>query len=58
MTWLLARQHTPIELPDDRLTPAEAIIISRSGHTEESWDRLTPAERADIRWNIGLGATA
>jgi hypothetical protein len=58
MTWLLARQHTPIELPDERLTPAEAIIISRSGHTEESWYRLTPQQRADIRWRIGIGGAA
>lgn len=55
MTWLLARQHTPIHLPDERLTPAEAIIISRSGHTEESWNRLTPQQRAEIRWNLGTG---
>ena len=39
----------------DRLTPSEAIIISRSGHTVESWDRLTPQQRADIRWRIGTG---
>ena len=42
-----------IPLPDERLTPAEAIAISRSGHTPETWDRLSPGERADIRWRLG-----
>ena len=56
MTWLFARQHTPIELPDDRLTPSEAIIISKAGLTEEAWKRLTPTERADYRWRIGASA--
>jgi len=54
MAWLFGRQDTPA--PVERLSPAEAIIISRAGHTEESWNRLTPQERADIRWR--LGATA
>lgn len=55
MTWFRRKPAPP---PVDRLTPAEAIIISRSGHTEASWDRLTPAQRADIRWNLGLGGNA
>ena len=56
--WLFGRQHTPIELPDapTRLSAAEAIIVSRAGLTPEKWDRLTPQERADIRWNIGISA--
>jgi len=56
MTWLSALLRRPAEPPPERLTPSEAIIISRSGHTVESWDRLTPQQRADIRWR--LGATA
>ena len=48
--WLLGRQHTPIELPEKtiRLSVSEAIIISRAG--------LTPEERADYRWRIGITA--
>jgi len=53
-------RRKPIPLPETpaRLSVSEAIIISRSGHTQETWDRLTPQERADIRWNIGLGGAA
>ena len=56
--WLLGRQHTPIELPENtiRLSVSEAIIISRAGLTPEKWDRLTPQERADYRWRIGISA--
>ena len=54
MTWF---RRKPAPEPIERLTPSEAIIISRSGHTEQSWQRLTPAERADIRWKLGTGGT-
>ncbi len=52
MTWF---RRKPAPQPAPRLTPSEAIIISRSGHTEASWQRLTPAQRADIRWKLGTG---
>jgi hypothetical protein len=54
MMWPFGRQHTPP--PVERLTPSEAMIISKSGHTEESWNRLTPQQRADIRWRLGASA--
>ena len=56
--WLFGRQHTPIELPDapTRLSAAEAIIVSRAGLTQAQWERLTPQERADYRWRIGISA--
>lgn len=54
--WLLGRQDAPAQV--ERLTPAEAIIISKAGHTEESWDRLTPQQRADYRWRLGTGGAA
>jgi hypothetical protein len=55
MTWF---RRKPAPQTTGRLNPSEAIIISRSGHTEESWDRLAPYERADIRWKLGLGGHA
>ena len=55
MSPIFDARRKPIPLPDERLTPAEAIIISRSGHTPETWDQLTPQQRADIRWNLGTG---
>ena len=56
--WLFGRQHTPIHLPEKtpRLSVSEAIIISRTGLTPQQWDRLTPEERADYRWRIGISA--
>lgn len=54
MTWFRSK---PAPQPSGRLTPAEAIIISRSGHTEHTWNQLAPAQRADIRWKLGLGGT-
>jgi len=57
MTWLLGRQHTPIELPDTpTLTRADAEVLHAAGLTLREWDRLTEAERADYRWNTKLGA--
>jgi len=58
--WLFGRQHTPIHLPEKtpRLSVSEAIIISRSGLTPQQWDRLTPEERADYRWRIGIRGAA
>ena len=48
------RWRRPSPLPEPtRPSPGEAIIISKSGHTEESWARLTNQERADIRWRVG-----
>ena len=35
-----------------QMDAGEAIIISKSEHTEESWARLTNRERAEIRWRI------
>ena len=48
-------RRKPAPSPEPRYTVSEAIIISRSEYTPEQWDRLTPQERADIRWNLGLG---
>jgi len=55
MTWFFGRRRKPAPAPVPRYTVSEAIIISRSPYTPEQWDRLTPQERADIRWNLGLG---
>ena len=51
-------RRKPAPIPEQRYTVSEAIIISRSDYTPEQWDRLTPQERADIRWNLGLGGAA
>ena len=52
--WRAYAEH--LDGPVERLSPSEAIIISRSGHTVESWNRLTPQQRADIRWRLGAPA--
>ena len=46
------RRPRPAPQPS-RPSPGEAIIISKSGHTEESWATLTDSQRADIRWRVG-----
>lgn len=52
--WFPRRKRRP-QPPAPRLSPSEAIIISRSGHTEQSWSRLTHQQRATIRARIGIG---
>lgn len=52
MTWLRARQHTPIELPDiPRIDRREADIMFHAGYSLTDWLKLTDQERATIRWN-------
>lgn len=46
-------RRRPVHVLPPQMDPGEAIIISRSGHTEESWARLTDQERANIRWRVG-----
>jgi hypothetical protein len=59
MTWIFGRQHTPIELPDTpRISRTDANIMHEAGYTLTEWEALTDQERADIRWNFKMGATA
>lgn len=47
------RRPKPAPTPP-RLSVAEAIIISKSGNTPESWAKKTDQERAKIRASIGI----
>lgn len=47
------RRTRPTAPTRPRLSVSEAIIITRSGHTEQSWAALTNQERANIRWRVG-----
>jgi hypothetical protein len=59
VTWIFGRQHTPIELPDTpQISRTDANIIHEAGITLADWMAKTDAERADIRWNFKMGATA
>lgn len=56
MTWLFGAQHRPIPLPDPpRISRADADAMFRAELTLPEWERLTDAEKAQIRWRLGAG---
>jgi hypothetical protein len=49
------RRQPPPPPPPPELSTQDAWVLHQAGLTRQQWEALTHAQRAQLRWRMGLG---
>lgn len=54
--WPWPKRPAPQPAPPPELSPHDAWVLNQAGLTLQQWRAMTNAQRADLRWRVGLGS--